>query len=252
MKKNKISALKDKDLMADTGGITKTREYGDHKRPPRIEERDNFRERYLDKDEKKDITADIDLSVDENGQVYVDDKSGDKQVRKISDLVSVPEYVNPTFDVMIEDSMNKDNNYYEIPVNEENNDEFANFDSFSFSDDNLADEIEEASDDDIELADDEENNPFDDMFDNSEEENKSSDEPNDDDINSEQNSNSENEDEETNDSEETTNDGIDNYLNMEIDDSKLSEENKEKLDNFTSDQLDAFKKFLFENKMKKE
>jgi len=256
MKKNKTSALKDKDLMADTGGITKSRDYGDHKRPPRVDERDNFRERYLDKDEKRDLTADIDVSVDDAGHVYVDDKADKHEVHKMSDLVSVPEYVNPTYDVMLENSMNSDNNYYEIPMNEENNDDFASFDSFTFADDNVDDEVEEASDEDnIEFAeDDNTTNPFAGMFD-SDDTSDDTDDPMDDDPELGDNTDDDMSDDSTDDDnsdEETTNDGIDDYLNMEIDDSKLSEENKEKLDSFTSEQLDAFKKFLYDNKVKKE
>lgn len=257
MKKNKISAIKDKDLMADTGGITKTREHGEHQRPPRVNERDNFRDRYLDKEEKKDLTADIDLSVDDSGQVYVNDNDNKHEVHKMSDLVSIPEYVNQSYDVMLENSMNSDNNYYEVPVDEENTDDFANFDSFTFADDNVEDEVEEASDEDIEIAEDEDSNPFDGMFDtddNSDDtENPMSDDPEIDETSDDTLEDDETTDEELTDSdEESTNDGIDNYLNMEIDDSKLSEENKEKLDNFTPEQLDAFKKFLYENKVKKE
>ena len=55
-------AVKDKDLMSDTGGISKRRKPAT-KRPPRVNERDNSRERLLTKDNSTDIDNDPDLNL---------------------------------------------------------------------------------------------------------------------------------------------------------------------------------------------
>ena len=99
----RISVLKDKDLMSDTGGVTKTRKYGQHKRPPRVQQRDNFRKRYLDKEEKKDLCADMDLTVAENGQVYVNDQNDKHNIYKsVSDYVGLPDSMK-NYDVKLQD-----------------------------------------------------------------------------------------------------------------------------------------------------
>ena len=236
---DKISALKDRDLMSDTGGITKTRDYGEHKRPPRIQQRDNFRKRYLDKEEKKDLFADMNLTVSENGQVYVNDDNNKHNVYKtVSDYVGIPESLQQKkYDVALQDSLNKDLNLNDIQVNEQQNTQFAKFDNFSFDDieeDNF--EYSAQEEQEVETTDQEnESNPFDDLFSGQTEE-------------SEQETQEESEQE----TQETTNDPIDEYLNLQIDDSNLSEQNKKKLDSFSSEQLDAFKKFLYENKIKQQ
>ena len=276
-----MAGFKDKDLMKDTGGKTKVqKDYGgEHKRPPRLQQRKQQRNRFLKKEDKLDMNIEstenqetkkfngeqLDLQIGDNGQVYVQDEPSKKSVMTFSDLVNIPSQVKDIrdyddFNTAINNSMNDDTRY-NIQLNEQNdNINNIQMDEFDFKDDD-APEMQQAdvSNDDLILSDEqeqsEESNPFDDLFNKEEtseeettEQNNTKEETSEESTEQQSKQNESDKEEKT----EQSNDPIDEYLNMEIDDSKLSQQNKKKLDSFTSQQMDAFKKFLYQKKNSQE
>ena len=249
-----MGGFKDKDLISDGCGLTKKREYGQHKRSPRMQQRKNQRQRYLNKDEKRDMSAqELDFKLDNEGQVYVDQEPKD-QVLTFKDIVEMPSDVQDIkkyhdFNVQLEQSVNDIGGGFNVQVNEEKPKQQVNFD---FSDTYIKEPQQaDVSNDDIILSEDQENksdDPFADIFndsDNKEEQTETTEQKSE---QTEENI----EQTETQEEQDLSNDPIDEYLKMEIDDSKLSEQNKQKLDSFTDEQLDAFKKFLYDKKNSQE
>lgn len=236
---------KDKDLMADGCGLTKKRQYGQNKRPPRTQQRKNQRERFLNKEEKKDMLNDIKKQSNE-----MQDAISAKHISSFKDLVDVPQYVQDMCslkkdaNIELEESLNDIGGGFDVQVNQYKEKSTCDFD---LSDINIeGDQYKDAdvSNDDIILSEQEqtESDPFADLLPADTEEQ----------VDETAEQSVEQEEEQSVEQEENaqgdTNDSIDEYLTMEIDDSKLSEQNKEKLDAFTSEQLDAFKKFLYQKK----
>lgn len=264
-----MGGFKDKDLMQDTGGKTKAQKNygGQHKRPPRFKQRKKQRNRFLTKEEKTDMNIQsfenqeknisnaeqLDLQIGQDGQIYVNDQPTANQVMSFSDLVNIPAEVKDIrnyddFNTSLNNSMNDDSRY-DVQLNEYADTKNIEMDSFDFKDDDSPQIVQQAdvSNNDLILSQQEEqSNPFDDLFSDQEEQSEE-------DTQTEEVDNTEqqNQQEETNVEQEESqdsNDAIDQYLNMQIDDSKLSQQNKKKLDSFTEQQLDAFKKFLYQKK----
>lgn len=249
-----MGGFKDKDLIQDDCGKTKHRQYGQHKRPPRMQQRKNQRQRYLNKEEKRDMSAqELDFKLDDNGQVYVEQEP-ENQVLTFKDIVEIPSDVQDIknyhdfkndFNVQLEQSVNEIGNGFDIQVNQEQPKQDVVFD---LSDVYVPQNKQQAdvSNDDIILSEDEQQkeqtDPFADIF-NSKSENEDTQE-----IPEQKQSDVEIEQDNTQTTTQESNDSIDQYLKMEIDDSKLSEQNKQKLDAFTDQQMDAFKKFLYQKK----
>ena len=135
-----MGGFKDKDLIKDDCGLTKHREYGQHKRPPRMQQRKNQRERYLNKDEKKDMSAqELDFKLDDNGQVYVEEEPSNDQVLTFKDIVQMPNDVVDIrqyhdYNVDLEQSLNDIGGGFDVQVNEYNK---ANPVQFDFVDTNI-------------------------------------------------------------------------------------------------------------------
>lgn len=264
-----MGGFKDKDLIQDDCGKTKHRQYGQHKRPPRMQQRKNQRERYLNKDEKRDMSAqELDFKLDDNGQVYVQQEPSTNQVLTFKDIVQMPSDVQDIrkyhdYNVDLEQSLNDIGGGFGIQVNQEKQQNPVQFD---FVDTNIKQPQEaDVSNDDLILSEQQDGGKQEDPFDailndnsdeTSQEENteqQTIEEDNKQEENTEQQNKQtteQNNDEEQN--KEQSNDAIDEYLKMQIDDSKLSEQNKQKLDSFTEQQMDAFKKFLYQKRNNEE
>ena len=260
-----MGGFKDKDLIKDDCGLTKHREYGQHKRPPRMQQRKNQRERYLNKDEKKDMSAqELDFKLDDNGQVYVEEEPSNDQVLTFKDIVQMPNDVVDIrqyhdYNVDLEQSLNDIGGGFDVQVNEYNK---ANPVQFDFVDTNIKQpQVADVSNDDLilseqEQATEQEQDPFDAIFEQDSGKQQSTDEETvqqettqEDPLDNVEEQETTQEDTNT---EEQSNDSIDQYLKMQIDDSKLSQQNKEKLDSFTEQQMDAFKKFLYQKRNNQE
>ena len=260
-----MGGFKDKDLIKDDCGLTKHREYGQHKRPPRMQQRKNQRERYLNKDEKKDMSAqELDFKLDDNGQVYVEEEPSNDQVLTFKDIVQMPNDVVDIrqyhdYNVDLEQSLNDIGGGFDVQVNEYNK---ANPVQFDFVDTNIKQpQVADVSNDDLILSEQEqsteqEQDPFDAIFEQNSGEQQTTDEETvqqettqEDPLDNVEEQETTQEDTNT---EEQSNDSIDQYLKMQIDDSKLSQQNKEKLDSFTEQQMDAFKKFLYQKRNNQE
>lgn len=260
-----MGGFKDKDLIKDDCGLTKHREYGQHKRPPRMQQRKNQRERYLNKDEKKDMSAqELDFKLDDNGQVYVEEEPSNDQVLTFKDIVQMPNDVVDIrqyhdYNVDLEQSLNDIGGGFDVQVNEYNK---ANPVQFDFVDTNIKQpQVADVSNDDLilseqEQATEQEQDPFDAIFEQDSGEQQSTDEETVQQETTQEDPLDNVEEQETTqedtNSEEQSNDSIDQYLKMQIDDSKLSQQNKEKLDSFTEQQMDAFKKFLYQKRNNQE
>ena len=267
-----MGGFKDKDLMADGCGLTKRRQYGDHLRPPRMQERNNQRQRYLNKDEKRDMNQqELDFKLDDNGQVYVDEEPSNNQVLTFGDIVTMPAEVKNInqyhdFNTDLQKSVNDIGGGFDVQVNQKKNQTPVEFD---FTDTNVKQPQQaDVSNDDIIFSDEQEDgkkeeDPFADLFNDNETTQNDNDENNEQNTDETQKTNENDKDQnkqnvdqqisqeqniEQEQNTEDANDGIDEYLTMEIDDSKLSEQNKQKLDSFTEQQMDAFKKFLYEKR----
>ena len=261
-----MGGFKDKDLMADTGGKTKVQKNygGQNKRPPRMQQRKEQRNRFLTKENKVDMkqsfdsqekvknAEQIDLQIGDDGLVYVNDQPSANTVKSFSDLVNIPHQVKnirdyDDYNTSLNNSMNDDSRY-DIQLNDDVQTTDISMDSFDFKDDDSP-QIQQAdvSNNDVILSQEEEaeqSNPFDSLFDDSSEDSQQENTQEETTTEQEETVQQENAQEKT----EESNDSIDEYLNMQIDDSKLSEQNKKKLDSFTDQQLDAFKKFLYQKK----
>lgn len=260
-----MGGFKDKDLIKDDCGLTKHREYGQHKRPPRMQQRKNQRERYLNKDEKKDMSAqELDFKLDDNGQVYVEEEPSNDQVLTFKDIVQMPNDVVDIrqyhdYNVDLEQSLNDIGGGFDVQVNEYNK---ANPVQFDFVDTNIKQpQVADVSNDDLilseqEQATEQEQDPFDAIFEQNNGEQQTTDEETVQQQTTQEDPLDNVEEQETTqedtNSEEQSNDSIDQYLKMQIDDSKLSQQNKEKLDSFTEQQMDAFKKFLYQKRNNQE
>ena len=260
-----MGGFKDKDLIKDDCGLTKHREYGQHKRPPRMQQRKNQRERYLNKDEKKDMSAqELDFKLDDNGQVYVEEEPSNDQVLTFKDIVQMPNDVVDIrqyhdYNVDLEQSLNDIGGGFDVQVNEYNK---ANPVQFDFVDTNIKQpQVADVSNDDLilseqEQATEQEKDPFDAIFEQNNGEQQTTDEETVQQQTTQEDPLDNVEEQETTqedtNSEEQSNDSIDQYLKMQIDDSKLSQQNKEKLDSFTEQQMDAFKKFLYQKRNNQE
>lgn len=266
-----MGGFKDKDLMADTGGKTKVQKNygGQHKRPPRFQQRNEQRNRFLTKENKVDMkqsfdsqkkiknAEQIDLQIGDDGLVYVNDQSSANTVKSFSDLVNIPQQVKnirdyDDYNTSLNNSMNDDSRY-DIQLNDGVRTTDISMDSFDFKDDDSPQLQADVSNNDVILSQEEENeqaNPFDNLFNEDSSQNTQSENENTQSENAQgDNSVQQTTEQEDNTSEtDESNDSIDEYLNMQIDDSKLSEQNKKKLDSFTDQQLDAFKKFLYQKK----
>lgn len=255
-----MGGFKDKDLIKDDCGLTKHREYGQNKRPPRMQQRKNQRERYLNKEEKRDMSAqELDFKLDDNGQVYVQEEPSTNQVLTFGDIVQMPNDVKDIkqyhdYNVQLQQSLNDIGGGFGIQVNEETDAKPVQFD---FVDTNIKQpQTADVSNDDLILSQEQQTqgqaDPFDAIF----EQNNTEDQQ----VVEEQETTQQEEtavqqeelQEETTEETQQSNDSIDQYLKMQIDDSKLSEQNKEKLDSFTSQQMDAFKKFLYQKRNSQE
>ena len=259
-----MGGFKDKDLIKDDCGLTKHREYGQHKRPPRMQQRKNQRERYLNKEEKKDMSAqELDFKLDDNGQVYVEEEPSNDQVLTFKDIVQMPNDVVDIrqyhdYNVDLEQSLNDIGGGFDVQVNEYNK---ANPVQFDFVDTNIKQpQVADVSNDDLilseqEQATEQEQDPFDAIFEQNSGEQQTTDEETVQETTQEDPLDNVEEQETTQEdtnTEEQSNDSIDQYLKMQIDDSKLSQQNKEKLDSFTEQQMDAFKKFLYQKRNNQE
>lgn len=268
-----MGGFKDKDLIKDDCGLTKHREYGQNKRPPRMQQRKNQRERYLNKEEKRDMSAqELDFKLDDNGQVYVQEEPSTNQVLTFGDIVQMPNDVKDIkqyhdYNVQLQQSLNDIGGGFGIQVNEETDAKPVQFD---FVDTNIKQpQTADVSNNDLILSQEQQaqgqTDPFDAIFEQNNAEDQQVVEEQETTQQEESTVQQEDAQEETTEEtqqeevqEETTeetqqsNDSIDQYLKMQIDDSKLSEQNKEKLDSFTSQQMDAFKKFLYQKRNSQE
>lgn len=254
-----MGGFKDKDLIKDDCGLTKHRQYGEHKRPPRMQQRKNQRERYLNKDEKRDMSAqELDFKLDDNGQVYVQQEPSTNQVLTFKDIVQMPNDVQDInkyhdYNIDLQQSLNDIGGGFDIQVNQQNNAKPVQFD---FVDTNIEQpQVADVSNDDLILSQQEQQtqqvDPFDAILQQNSGEEQTTEQP------VEQQTTEEDpldnvQQEETQSTDQQSNDSIDQYLKMQIDDSKLSQQNKEKLDAFTEQQMDAFKKFLYQKRNNEE
>lgn len=254
-----MGGFKDKDLIKDDCGLTKHRQYGDHKRPPRMQQRKNQRERYLNKDEKRDMSAqELDFKLDDNGQVYVQQEPSTNQVLTFKDIVQMPNDVQDInkyhdYNIDLQQSINDIGGGFDIQVNQQNNAKPIQFD---FVDTNIEQpQVADVSNDDLILSQQEQQtqqvDPFDAILQQNSGEEQTTEQTTEQQTTEEDPLDNVQQDE-TQSTDQQSNDSIDQYLKMQIDDSKLSQQNKEKLDAFTEQQMDAFKKFLYQKRNNEE